>query len=162
MSQFSAFFSLPLAVLACGLPVGAAGADVLSDKEQIAAIREQSNQAIARHDVAGVLASFDDEYQVTSGRGELFQETHDERLAHWQEIFAVSEDIIYTRSPQTIEVSTYLPRAAEHGRWTGSWTSRAGRQDLGGSYTASWSKVDGVWKIRSEIFITLFCKGPGC
>lgn len=162
MSQIPSLFSLPLAILACSLPVDAAAADVPSDREQIAELREQSNQAIARHDLAGVLASFDDKYQVTSGSGELFQETHAERLAHWQEIFAVSDDIIYTRSPQTIEVSTYLPRAAEHGRWTGSWTSEAGRKELGGSYTASWSKVDGVWKIRSEIFITLFCNGPGC
>jgi hypothetical protein len=151
-----------LIVLMSTYPTEPALSDSPSDQEQIAAIRLKSNQAIARHDAAGVVAAFDAEYQVTSGVGALFHDSREQELAHWEEIFAVSDDIVYIRTPETIEVSTYLPRAAESGRWVGSWTTDAGHRELGGSYFASWSKVEGAWKIRSEIFVTLFCNGPGC
>jgi ketosteroid isomerase-like protein len=151
-----------MVVLMSNLPIDSALSDSSSAVEEITAIRQQSNQAIARHDAAGVVAALDTPYQVTSGVGALFQENPEQELAHWQEIFSTSEDIIYTRTPEKIEVSTYLPRAAENGSWVGSWTTANGPKELGGSYFASWSKVDGEWKIRSEIFVTLFCTGPGC
>ncbi len=144
------------------LCIDSAFSDSSSDAEKITAIRQLSNQAIARHDAAGVVAAFDAEYQVTAGSGALFHDSAEVELQHWQEIFAQADDIIYTRTPEKIEVSTYLPRAAEHGTWVGTWTTDSGHKELGGSYYATWSKVDGVWKIRSESFVTLYCSGPGC
>lgn len=72
------------------------------------------------------------------------------------------DDVVYVRTPTRIEISSYLPRAAEFGDWVGNWTSDKGSIEVGGSYSASWRKVDGAWKIQSEIFVTLFCKGPAC
>lgn len=50
----------------------------------------------------------------------------------------------------------------ESGTWVGEWTTPAGPLRTGGRYSASWSKASGSWKIRSELFVTLFCEGAGC
>lgn len=149
-------------LLACVQTVNSVFAEPLTDKEQIAAIRALSNQAIASHDAAGVVSSLDSNYQITTGKGDLFHDTPAEEMKLWAEVFSSAEDIVYVRTPDVIEISTYLPRAAEHGTWIGSWTTAAGRREEGGSYTASWRKAGGEWKIRSEVFVTLFCNGPGC
>jgi hypothetical protein len=49
--------------------------------------------------------------------------------------------------------------AAEHGRWTGSWTDPDGTIRLTGSYYAKWRKLDGQWLIESEIFVPETCTG---
>jgi hypothetical protein len=54
------------------------------------------------------------------------------------------------------------PLAWETGSWVGTWTTPEGPLRTGGRYAASWREVDGEWKIRSELFVTLFCEGEGC
>lgn len=160
----------PIAIILCcftlaflgPISIDTASAADDSDKDQIAAIREQSNQAIARHDVAGIVRFLDSEYQITTGRGLMYHHDPEQEGVSWAEHFARYDDVVYTRTPQTIEISSYLPRAAESGRWLGTWTNENGQIEVSGSYTASWRKVDGDWKIQSEIFVSLFCKGVDC
>ena len=52
--------------------------------------------------------------------------------------------------------------AIENGTWEGSRTTPNGKLNNSGSYTASWRKVDGAWKIRSELFVGLACEGADC
>lgn len=130
--------------------------------ETIRAIRMQSNEAIARHDAAGIAAYLDGEYQITTGSGKHYRETPEEDAADWAKIFRDNEDIIYVRSPDLIEVSSYADLAAENGSWVGRWSSAKGEVETGGRYFAQWRKVNGNWKIRAEIFVTLFCNGTGC
>lgn len=145
-----------LASLALAHPVlGQAPAD------EIRRLRHQSNQAIARHDVDGVVSLFDEEYQITVGSGALFHDRGAEAEA-WAEEFARSDDLVYVRSAETVEVSSSGTRAAEIGVWSGSWTTTEGPRASGGRYAAHWRLVEGSWKLRSELFVTLYCEGPGC
>ena len=84
------------------------------------------------------------------------------RAEEWSEVFASAPDVIYVRTPQSVEVSSSGTRGAEIGSWVGSWTTPEGRQELGGRYAAHWRRIDGVWRIRSELFVTLVCEGPAC
>lgn len=135
--------------------------DGQSTADRIRSRREQSNAAIARHDVDGVLSLFDVEYQITTGSGALGHGAATERDA-WNAEFARAADLRYVRTPTSIEVSTSGTRAAEVGTWTGSWSTPAGPRKSGGRYAAHWRLFDGAWKIRSELFVTLMCEGPGC
>ncbi len=149
-------------LLLCLLPIASTNADPATDEQQIESIRALSNEAIAQHDAVTVASLLAPKYQITTGKGQLFQDTPEAEVAGWEEVFATADDIIYVRTPKNIEISTYLPRAAEHGTWLGPWTTDAGRKEVGGSYAATWSRIDGEWKILSEVFVTLFCNGPGC
>src|SRR6185312_12635252 len=111
-----------------------------SAADQIRSLRAQSNASIVRHDVKGVVGLLDVEYQITTGSGTLSQGRSAESEA-WAKEFG---------------------RAAETGTWTGSWSTPAGLRKVGGRYAAYWRLVDGNWRIRSELFVTLSCAGPGC
>ncbi len=132
-----------------------------SPADEIRSLREQSNAAIARHDVAGVVSMFDVEYQITTGSGELYHGRAGEAEA-WAVEFARADDLIYVRTPSEIEVGASGVRAVEIGVWSGSWTTPDGPRRSGGRYAAHWRLVDGSWKLRSELFVTLYCEGPGC
>lgn len=139
-----------------------AWSDDASDKDTIIMLRAESNEAIRTHDAEGIVASFDDAYQITTGSGKLFHDTPEEEIELWTKIFAQYPDVVYVRTPIRVDVSTYLPRAAEGGNWVGNWTTDSGPIEVGGSYSASWLKIDGRWKIQSEMFVTLYCVGAGC
>lgn len=140
----------------------AAFPDSVSEQDKISEIRAGSNEAIRKHDADGIVASFAKTYQITTGSGKLFHDSPEKERELWRRIFAQFPDVIYVRTPARIDVSTYLPRAGESGNWVGNWTSEKGRVEVGGSYFASWLKVDGHWKIQSEMFVTLYCSGDGC
>jgi hypothetical protein len=130
--------------------------------QEIRSIRSKFNESIKNHDAASIGAFLDSEYQITTSNGEQYQGTPEEEVAAWDEIFRNNEDVVYVRSPELIEVSSYNVLAAESGTWTGSWSQSEGAVEIGGRYFAQWRNVDGEWKIRAEIFVGLFCKGSGC
>jgi len=132
-----------------------------SAADEIRSLRRQSNAAIARHDVKGIVDLLDVEYQITTGSGTLSQGRSAESEA-WATEFARAANLVYVRTSASIEVSTSAGRAAETGTWTGSWSTSSGLQRVGGRYAAYWRLVDGKWRIRSELFVTLSCAGPAC
>ena len=151
-----------LAIATFSIVVWAAPAPVLGQAAStIRSLRSQSNAAIARHDVDGVMSLFDVEYQITTGSGALSQGLAGERAA-WIAEFARASDLVYLRTPASIDVSVSGNRAAEVGEWSGSWTTPQGVRKTGGRYAAYWRLIDGAWRIRSELFLTLHCEGFGC
>lgn len=94
--------------------------------------------------------------------GDSFLESRDAMGEGFRSRFAEFSDTTYVRTAQTVKVAESGLLAFESGDWQGSWTTPAGPLRTGGSYAASWSKASGAWKIRSEVFVTLFCNGSGC
>ena len=133
----------------------------VSDEEQIRVARAQYNDAIASHDVSGIVSFLDEEYQITTSLGQLSQGRDDDAAA-WEQLFATREDVVYVRSPESIEVSKDYPLAAEVGTWVGTWSTADGQVRTGGRFSAMWRKVDGEWKVRSELFVALYCEGMRC
>jgi ketosteroid isomerase-like protein len=132
-----------------------------ADAARIRVLRAESNDAIARHDVPGIVSFLDDEFQVTAGSGAMLQ-GRDEMGAAFAGQFEDFDDVVYVRRIESVEISTSAPLAAEIGTWIGTWTTPRGPLRTGGRYSASWRKSDGSWSIRSELFVTLFCEGSGC
>lgn len=136
-----------IALLAC-LAIACPGFGQ-SPAAQIRSLREQSNAAIARHDVERVVSLLDVEYQITAGSGAL----HHDRAAEpeaWAAEFARADDVSYVRTPEVIEVSSSGTRAAEIGMWSGSWTTSDGPRKSGGRYAVHWRLVDGSCVFRHD------------
>ena len=150
------------ALLLAGLAVpGRAGGQTPSDEALIRQARAASNQAIARHDVPAIVAFLADEFQVAASNGS-FMRGREEMGNAFTARFAEFRDAVYLRTPESVEVNAAGTLAAETGRWTGSWTTPGGPFRTGGRYAASWRKVAGRWLIHAELFVPLFCTGPGC
>lgn len=132
-----------------------------SDADHIRSTRAQYNAAIARHDPRGIGSFLDHEYQVTTSLGQLLQD-RDAEEASWQSLFESRRDLLYVRTPESIEVSRDYPLAAEQGTWVGTWKTDDGPVKTGGRYSAMWRQVEGEWKVRSELFVALYCEGVQC
>lgn len=128
--------------------------------------RAASNQALAAHNAAAFAQILKDDAIVTAASGKLIQG----RAVMQQEIesrWKAQPDLVFVRTPTTIEISRSDPAASERGSWTGHATTPAGPADWRGDYLAVWRKTitsAGLpsWTIVSELFVALDCTGPGC
>lgn len=153
--------TLWLVVVSAAVISGAQDALSENEAETIRSLRTQSNEAIARHDATSVGSFLADDYVITISTGaiERSREKHiDSFAAHFEQY----PDVVYLRTPTTIRISESYPLAIEHGTWVGSRTTTNGKLENGGEYTAAWRKTGDVWKIYSELFVALYCRGEDC
>jgi len=148
-------------ILLLALLAGSGTVQASEDSDAIRSLRAESNQAIAAHDVDAVISFLDDEYVITASSGDILQ-GRKENAESWTGHFADFADVAYVRTPAEVSISEAYPMAMENGTWVGSMTTQHGKLEKGGQYTAGWRKVGGVWKIRSEIFVALYCHGIDC
>ncbi len=131
------------------------------DADTIRELRTQSNAAIARHDVAGIGSFLSKDFVITISTGGI-ERSRDAHLESFAAHFEEFPDVVYVRTPARIDVSEAFPLAIESGEWKGSRTTENGSYEHGGRYTAAWRKTDRGWKIYSELYVGLYCDGPGC
>lgn len=150
----------PLLILALIVATNVPGAaQATSAEAAIRAARTASNQAIARHDVPGILRTLAEDYSVVISNGAL-RRGREETAAAFSERFAEFPDLVFERLPESVEVDGAGQVAAELGRWTGRWTAAQGPVRTGGRYAAYWRKVGDNWLIHSELFVPV-SPGPG-
>jgi ketosteroid isomerase-like protein len=128
--------------------------------------RAASNAALATHNAAAYVQMLKDDAVVIGVSGKVIQG----RAARQQDIEArwkSQPDLVFVRTPASIEISRSDPAASERGTWTGHTTTASGPADSRGDYLAVWRKTTssaGVpsWTIASEVFVSLDCTGSGC
>jgi ketosteroid isomerase-like protein len=148
-------------ILVVAFLVSSLAAWASEDTDSIRSLRAESNQAIAVQDVDALIDFLDDEYVLAASSGDILQ-GREENAASWSGHFADFPDAVYVRTPLEVTISEAYPFAIESGTWVGSMTTANGKLEKGGQYTAGWRKVAGVWKIRSELFVALYCHGIDC
>jgi hypothetical protein len=136
----------------------AAQAPVRGAAEAIRARRESSNQAIAKHDTAGVGAILAQNVIVVTSNS-----THSDgravNVSRFADQFRTRPDVVYRRTPDEVAVFEPWGMASERGRWTGSWTDTDGKISLTGTYFAKWRLIKGVWFVESETYVPTSCTG---
>ena len=127
--------------------------DPTSDEAQIRNARAHSNRSIARRNLLGVADSLAENFCAIIGDG-TFVPSRAAYLALFKQGFdAPKTSLTYNRIPDTIQLSTALPIAAEQGHWTA--TDAANKTIYTGTYTAMWQHTPDGWNIRSELYINL-------
>lgn len=143
-------------VLALAIPVALDAQD--PDEREIRRARASSNEAIARHDTAGIGAAMAEDVVVVTSRS-VHQVGRAGNLQSFAEQFRSRPDVWYERRPGSVLVFTPWGMASETGAWTGGWTDTDGRIRIGGSYFAKWRKVNGAWRVESETYVPTHCEG---
>jgi ketosteroid isomerase-like protein len=143
--------------------LSAADAAYAEDRRAILALRDANNRALAAHDLDGAMDIAADDYVVTGGDGGIDRSVAENRKA-WAAEFATSGQDRYVRTPAEVEVGEHkgVLRAAESGTWQGLEQRPAGEARTFGRYFVHWSKASGRWRVVSESYVTLGCRGPGC
>jgi ketosteroid isomerase-like protein len=128
--------------------------------------RAASNASLAAHNASAFVQILKDDATVVAASGKVIQG----RAAIQQSIesrWNSQPDLIFVRTPTSIEISRSDPAASERGTWTGHATTTSGSADWRGDYLAVWRKTTSSaglpsWTIASELFIALDCTGSGC
>jgi ketosteroid isomerase-like protein len=126
------------------------------DESAIRAARAQQNAAIAAGNFDDVARFWTEDITVRAGLGFALRGT-----AAYRTAFSSDTSITYVRELEGIEVSEQWPLAWESGSWVGRRRG-SGELLIAGRYGAQWLKVDGAWKIRSEVFVALSCTDVAC
>lgn len=122
------------------------------DALEILNVRQASNDALKVYDVEKELSFMTDDVFITTGNGTLIQGT--ENLREYIRTVP-AEKMYWVRTPDEIEVNAETGLAWESGTWKG-YQPDAGQEPVtGGNYAAMWTRQDGSWKIKSELFVTL-------
>lgn len=129
-----------------------------SDEIQIRNVRNLSNDAIARHDSVTIGNYWTEDFHVISSRNAEIAGREANRQVFIRE-FNTKKKVVYVRTPGQINIFLDWNMAAETGNWIGRWQEPDGMVNLSGTYYAKWHKINGVWKIRAEIFTPLSCSG---
>jgi ketosteroid isomerase-like protein len=140
-----------------------AGKPYPEDRRAILALRAGNNRALAAHDLDATMRIVADDYVMTGGNSGIDRNVAENRKA-WSEEFASPGYDRYVRTPTDLQVGDRkgVLRAAESGDWEGVDHKPAGESRPFGRYFVHWSKADGRWRVVSETYVTLGCRGPGC
>jgi ketosteroid isomerase-like protein len=122
-----------------------------TSEDSIRARRRLTNRLIAGKDAARLAPFFDPAVTVIVGDGSLIT-GRESVLAAFAAQFAQAGFVTYLRETERVTVDASGARAAEHGRWTGTWQGEA---PMTGDYLAVWKKVIGQWVIEQELYVTL-------
>lgn len=134
-------------------------AQAAHDEESIRSIRSASNKAIVGGDIAGFAASLESGFVVVTGNGSFL--SREAYIAAFAKDFEDPQSVRFERIADSIEISTSVPLAAEHGHWVGRLPG--GTVIFRGTYLAMWRRSESGWKLRSELFVSLACSDPdGC
>jgi ketosteroid isomerase-like protein len=125
--------------------------------DEVRKARTESNRAIGQRDLARYVATITPDFVITTGAGKSY--TRGEFLETWGKLFADKKWLGCDRIVDGIEMSTSQPAAAEHGHFVCAQEQPDGREVYTGTYLAMWRKDAGVWRTRSELFVTLTCTG---
>ena len=160
--MFSKTFCATLSLVLISAQIQAAPSRA-DEKKTILALRTQNNRAIAAHDLDGTMGIVADNYVLVGGSSGI-ERSQAETRKGWTEEFATEGFDRYVRTPTQVEVGEHkgVLRAAELGRWEGFNRKAAGVSRPFGRYFVHWSKVTGNWRVVSETYVTLGCRGPGC
>jgi ketosteroid isomerase-like protein len=127
--------------------------DPTHDESAIRAARTHSNRSIARRNLLGVADSLAENFVAVIGDG-TFVPTRAAYLKLFKQGFDTPKtSLTYERIPDTIQLSTAEPQAAEQGHWIA--TNAHNKAVYTGTYMAMWTHTPDGWKIRSELYITL-------
>ena len=117
----------------------------------IRAKRKLTNRLIAAHDAARLRPHMTEDMLLIVGDGGLISGA-DAVVAAFAGQFADAAFVSYMRTTETVELASNGRRAAETGRWVGSWK---GGVEMSGVYMAAWRENHGQWLLERELYITL-------
>jgi ketosteroid isomerase-like protein len=127
-------------------------------KKTIAERRIAFNLAIARHDTSEIAKYWTDDIIVITSRNARFL-NKDQYAAGLAMEFKSKEDVVYVRTPETIEIFPTWEIAAESGRWIGTWKNGDEEIEVTGTYYAKWKRLNDQWLINAEVYTPLKCRG---
>jgi ketosteroid isomerase-like protein len=147
------------AILPVGLLLGASCEPAPESEAETAVRRARLEQtaALADRDIDRAATYWADDVVVTSGLGLAFT-----GAASYRRAFELDSGLVYERFPDRVQASSAWPLVWEDGLWSGRRVIGPSHPVIRGRYSAMWARIDGRWRIRSELFVAVDCTDAAC
>ena len=143
---------LPLIVLITACLYYPTKAQIQDDKNEILGLRNAYNISLKNYDHDLSLSFLTDGVLTTISNGTLI--TGKINLREYIQANS-GRKMYWVRTPKEIDVNIELGLAWEAGTWKGYIAESGKKSVTGGKYSAQWIKINGAWKINSELFVKL-------
>ncbi len=127
-------------------------AQAQNDKVEILRLRNAYNAALKNFDENLGLSFLTNDAQTTISNGTLIHGKENLRRYIRK---ATGPKMYWVRTPSEIDINTELGLAWEAGIWKGYTVDSGQKSVAGGKYSAMWTKINGTWKIKSQLFVKL-------
>lgn len=117
----------------------------------VRAKRKLTNRLIAAHDAQRLRPHLTEDVVVIVGDGGLIHGV-EAVVSAFAAQFGDPAFVAYVRTTETVEIAADGQRAAEAGRWVGTWK---GGVEMSGTYMAAWRAQNGQWLLERELYVTL-------
>jgi ketosteroid isomerase-like protein len=124
---------------------------MLSPDDAIREKRKLTNRLIAAHQAERLRPHMTEDAVLIVGDGGLVRGA-DAVVAAFAGQFVDPTFLSYVRTTESVEIAASGRRAAETGRWVGTWK---GGVEVGGLYMAAWRESVGQWLLEREMYVTL-------
>ena len=151
-----------LALSAAAIAPASSTARPVGAESEIRALRQDSNAAIAAHDLdrLGRMYADDAVFVWSNGSSAVGKAA---MLATFADDFGDHDGAVtFVRTPKAVTLAASGMRAFETGTWVGLRQGSAGGMRYGGSYSAHWANGPDGWRVRGELFVKLHCTGARC
>jgi ketosteroid isomerase-like protein len=123
-----------------------------TDKEQILGIRNASNLALKSYEKEEVMSYLTDDVLTTTGNGTLLS---GKKELEKYILDGGKSKMYWVREAKEIIVNEKRGLAWENGIWNGYSPAKGEDSIINGNYSAMWTKESGIWKIKSQLFVTI-------
>tara|TARA_R110002049_G_C9110975_1_gene557726 strand:- start:1180 stop:1638 length:459 start_codon:yes stop_codon:yes gene_type:complete len=126
------------------------------NRNKILKLRSGSNLAIKNQQIENILEYLTEDINIVASNGEIFSGKIAFKNA-LTNVFNRNPDLYFVRNPEEVLINTKDNIAWKKGTWTALGPETDSWKNYGGNYSAYWVKIDGTWKIKSELFVRLYC-----
>jgi ketosteroid isomerase-like protein len=128
------------------------------DQKAIKAAREANNAALKARNAQKVAENYLESFFLLTSTNGFF--AGKERVTEiYQSVFNTREAVLFIRTPTAITVNNDWQMASENGQWIGTWIVNGENIRVAGDYYAKWHRIDGIWKLKCEVYTQFMCKG---
>jgi len=137
------------------LAVGISQLKAQTSEDKIKQARAASNAALKSLEDETYMQFLTDDVLITTGSGTLLSGKHE--LRSYIDNLTDTEPLYFVRTAEEIIVNENRGLAWEVGVWHGYENTYQNGSDpvYHGNYAAQWIKISEVWKIQSQLFVTL-------
>jgi hypothetical protein len=126
-----------------------------ADKNEILKVRKESNLSFKNHQVEKILSFLTEDINIAASNGDIISgkiKFKDDLTT----LFSSKPDLYFVRTSEEVLLNTEKNIGWEKGTWVALRPNTDNWKNYGGSYSAYWVKVNGIWKIKSELFVKLY------
>ncbi len=122
-----------------------------NDKDEILRLRSESNAALKKFDLVSYLSFLTHDVHYTISTGVLINGK--DNLREYLNT-RTGAKMYWVRTPNEVDINAEAGLAWEAGTWKGYIASEE-ISVTGGKYSTLWVKINGAWKIKSQLFVKL-------